>query len=171
MSVVEAAAGDGRETPDGWIKVAVEPETPFEQYGNQPAAEPALPFDKYGFLITDELPADKRPARVDERNHGYFEDGLEDSNSAQRVWNKLIAGWDGLSANKQEEHIKSGVPSNLRGMVWATVLNITKAQHAAEFGYAEMLGLAIEVRDGRVAGFEEGGAPAAVGRGIRHPGR
>ena len=46
---------------------------------------------------------------------------------------------------QQEEHIKSGVPSNLRGMVWATVLNITNAKHSAEFGYSEMLELAIEV--------------------------
>lgn len=68
--MVDVEAGDGRETPDGWVKVDTEPETPFEQYG-MPAAKPALPFDKYGFLITDELPADKRPARVDERNRGF----------------------------------------------------------------------------------------------------
>ena len=70
MSAVDRlAAGppEGRVTPDDWIKVSLEPDTPFEQYG-EPVAEPALPFDKYGFLLTDELPAGDRPARVDERD-------------------------------------------------------------------------------------------------------
>lgn len=135
MQKDDISVNPDRETPTtlGWVKVE--------------AIEPDNEFDRFGFLVDNTNRTSGRQEQT--RSHNYYNDGLVESTTAQNTWNKLLANWHNLSDSKRDEHIKSGVPANLRGRVWATVLDIAAAKKKASFDYDESLKISIEIRDGR----------------------
>eukprot|EP00040_Diaphanoeca_grandis_P043805 m.10316 g.10316 ORF g.10316 m.10316 type:complete len:638 (-) comp8245_c0_seq1:227-2140(-) len=108
-------------------------------------------FDRFGFLQEDPNNTNSNSTQQEPRSHNYYNDGLERSTSAQRVWNKLIDEWGTRPQEKLEEHLKAGVPRNLRGKVWAKILDIQGAREHATFSYAESLKICIEIRDSRLS--------------------